>query len=227
MHSVKVWIQKNWRPIILALCGVGVVIAAMGFGSCGARRTADLTNRMELLEESNSPEKLVERVKAVIVDILEAEPDKFKGPEGDPGVDGAPGKDGAPGVAGTNGIHCWDLDGSGAGELSLEDINHDGSVDVTDCRVGCEPVQAVVATPSPVVEPPVVAVPDPAPAATPEPTIKKTPTVKKATIPKKFVTIFPTPATTTTLTTTAKATKTPPVWYVFGTVQVDMEVDLE
>ena len=35
---------------------------------------------------------------------------------------------------GGNGIHCWDLNGNGIGDVTTEDINGDGGVDVVDCR---------------------------------------------------------------------------------------------
>ncbi|PCI94374.1 MAG: hypothetical protein COB15_14365 [Flavobacteriales bacterium] len=38
------------------------------------------------------------------------------------------------GTPGANGIHCWDLNGNGVGDLGSEDLNSDGSVNVLDCK---------------------------------------------------------------------------------------------
>jgi hypothetical protein len=53
------------------------------------------------------------------------------------GCDGDDGNDGAAGPAGSDGsdgINCWDLNGTGVGDLPDEDLNGDGVVDVLDCN---------------------------------------------------------------------------------------------
>lgn len=42
---------------------------------------------------------------------------------------------GPQGPAGKAGLHCWDLNGNGTGDLRSEDRNKDLNVDVLDCRV--------------------------------------------------------------------------------------------
>lgn len=42
---------------------------------------------------------------------------------------------GPQGPAGKAGLHCWDLNGNGKGDLRSEDRNNDLKVDVLDCRV--------------------------------------------------------------------------------------------
>ena len=56
------------------------------------------------------------------------------GDDGKDGADGTPGATGATGPAGTNGISCWDLNANGVADLSTEDVNKDGKVDIYDCR---------------------------------------------------------------------------------------------
>ena len=57
--------------------------------------------------------------------------DGESGLQGLDGADGADGNDGAPGAAGQS---CWDLDDSGSPDLATEDINGDGTVDISDCQ---------------------------------------------------------------------------------------------
>ncbi|MER3319338.1 MAG: hypothetical protein RIB79_13690 [Allomuricauda sp.] len=66
------------------------------------------------------------------------------GPQGTAGVDGADGTngidgiDGIDGVDGADGISCWDLNGNGVGDITVdennEDLNLDGVVDALDCQ---------------------------------------------------------------------------------------------
>lgn len=62
------------------------------------------------------------------------------GKDGKDGVDGLDGQDGVNGVDGkdgsngTNGQSCWDSNGNGLADAA-EDINGDGSIDVSDCVV--------------------------------------------------------------------------------------------
>ena len=65
------------------------------------------------------------------------------GEDGADGEDGAPGQSitgdpGAPGAPGDDGISCWDLNGNGVGDITVdtdnEDLNLDGVVDALDCQ---------------------------------------------------------------------------------------------
>jgi len=55
------------------------------------------------------------------------------GPQGDQGPAGPQGQNGTDGVDGIDGFSCWDLNTNGVGDISLEDVNSDGVVDVLDC----------------------------------------------------------------------------------------------
>lgn len=56
------------------------------------------------------------------------------GPQGPQGEKGDKGNTGEQGAAGQDGLNCWDLDGDGIPDLSDEDANGDGIVDVLDCE---------------------------------------------------------------------------------------------
>lgn len=61
-----------------------------------------------------------------------------QGLAGADGTDGINGVDGVDGVDGADGISCWDLNGNGVGDITVdetnEDINLDGTVDALDCQ---------------------------------------------------------------------------------------------
>ncbi|MDF0714640.1 collagen-like protein [Muricauda sp. 334s03] len=60
------------------------------------------------------------------------------GEDGTDGINGVDGADGNDGADGADGISCWDLNGNGVGDITVdennEDINLDGVVDALDCQ---------------------------------------------------------------------------------------------
>lgn len=60
------------------------------------------------------------------------------GEKGMQGEQGIPGVDGIDGTDGADGINCWDLNGNGVPDITIdetnEDINLDGVVDALDCQ---------------------------------------------------------------------------------------------
>jgi hypothetical protein len=71
-----------------------------------------------------------------------------QGEQGPQGLQGLPGEQGPPGQQGPQGVpgqNCWDANGSGVGEPS-EDVNGDGSVNISDCA-GNQIIQLTVEIP--------------------------------------------------------------------------------
>jgi len=67
------------------------------------------------------------------------------GPPGGPGAPGPQGPSGAPGIKGVtgfvgpdsrgpNGLKCWDRLGTGVCNLTVDDVNHDGACNISDCN---------------------------------------------------------------------------------------------
>jgi hypothetical protein len=77
-----------------------------------------------------------------VFDALDCQgPPGEPGPPGPNGPTGPSGSSSVPGPPGPPGQACWDLNNNGTGDLDTEDTNHDGTVDVFDCRVGnCDEV---------------------------------------------------------------------------------------
>jgi len=60
-----------------------------------------------------------------------------QGPKGDTGAPGGQGPKGDPGTQGPQGAHgvnCWDLNQNSQCDLGTEDVNHDGTCSVLDCK---------------------------------------------------------------------------------------------
>jgi len=124
-------------PALLGFACVGLLVAQI---EPGCIPPADEAGPQYVGLTEDDVRQIVQQVLAEQQIAARQGPQGAEGPQGPQGVPGQPGTQGQPGQDGDPGANCWDLNGDGIGNLATEDVNHDGVVDVLDCRGAAGPV---------------------------------------------------------------------------------------